>query len=89
MITPSNLIYNELICLNMRIARSSVRNLIGLNGRVVFETKNMFHFDNGVKICSVPKKVCDFEFKLPSGQTVNVKGCTIEGRPEVRLSRLR
>jgi RNase P/RNase MRP subunit p29 len=89
MITPSNLIYNELICLNMRIARSSDRNLVGLSGRVVFETKNMLHFDSGVKICGAPKRVCDFEFILPSGQTVNVKGCTIEGRPEVRLSRLR
>ncbi|MGQ9780925.1 MAG: ribonuclease P protein component 1 [Nitrososphaeria archaeon] len=89
MITSDNLKYHELICLKMKIAGSSIRSLVGLGGRVVMETKNMLYFDEGGRIRAAPKKVCVFEFELPSGELSTVLGSTILGRPEARLSRLR
>jgi len=89
MITPTNLVYHELICLSMRIARSSIEGLTGLTGKVVMETRNMLYFEEGGRVRAAPKKACVFEFFLPSGNVCTVSGSSILGRPEVRLSRLR
>lgn len=89
MITPNNLRYHELLCLNVRIVGSSINGLEDQKGKVVMETKNMLYFDNGERICMAPKKACTFEFALSSGQFSTLPGYLLLGRPEVRLSRLR
>ena len=89
MITPNNLRYHELVCLNFKIVNSKIESLTGLEGKVVMETKNMLYFDNGEKVLAAPKAACTFEFALPSGQFMELPGYLILGRPEVRLSKLR
>jgi len=89
MITPNNLIYHELVCLETKVVNSKVKSLVGLNGKVVMETKNMLYVDDGRKVRAVPKKVSVFEFLLPSGQSVKLSGISIIGRPENRLSKMR
>lgn len=89
MITPTNIFYHELICLETKIVNSKIKSLIGLNGKVVLETKNMLYVDDGRKVRAVPKKVSVFEFTLPSGQSIKLSGASIVGRPESRLSKIR
>ena len=89
MITPSNLRYHELLSLYVRVIDSSINGLVDQKGKIVMETKNMLYFDNGERVCMAPKKVCTFEFALPSGQFSTLPGSILLGRPEVRLSRLR
>ncbi|MCX8188905.1 MAG: ribonuclease P protein component 1 [Nitrososphaeria archaeon] len=89
MINSANIFYHELICLEARIVDSKIRSLIGLNGKVVMETRNMLYLDDGIKVRAVPKKVSLFEFKLPSGLTIKLSGTLIIGRPENRLSKMR
>jgi len=89
LITSGNLRYHELICLKMKISGSSIKSLVGLGGRVVFETKNMLYFDDCGRVRAAPKEACVFQFELPSGELLDVPGSSILGRPEARLSRLR
>lgn len=89
MIDSTNIIYHELICLEARVVDSKIRSLIGLNGKVVMETRNMLYLDDGKKVRAVPKKVSLFEFILPSGHAIKLPGTSIIGRPENRLSKMR
>lgn len=89
MISLTNIIYHELICLEAKVVDSKIRSLVGLNGKVVMETRNMLYLYDGKKVRAVPKKVSLFEFTLPSGQTIKLSGTSIIGRPESRLSKMR
>ncbi|RLF25083.1 MAG: ribonuclease P protein subunit [Thermoprotei archaeon] len=86
-ITPRNIILHELIGLYVRVIDSRNKYLIGLRGVVIDETRNtlVLSTDKGVKI--VPKAVCSFEFRLPSGLLVRVEGRLLVGRPEDRIKR--
>lgn len=89
MISLTNIIYHELICLEAKVVDSKIRSLVGLNGKVVMETRNMLYLCDGKKVRAVPKKVSLFEFTLPSGQTIKLSGTSIIGRPENRLPKMR
>lgn len=89
MITPNNIFYHELICLQTKVVDSRIKSLVGLSGKVVMETKNMLYIDDGTKVRAVPKKVSIFEFILPSGSSIKLSGVSIVGRPESRLSKMR
>ncbi len=89
MINLTNIIYHELICLEAKVVDSKIRSLVGLNGKVVMETRNMLYLYDDKKVRAVPKKVSLFEFTLPSGQTIKLSGTSIIGRPENRLSKMR
>ncbi|MBC7090600.1 MAG: ribonuclease P protein component 1 [Nitrososphaeria archaeon] len=89
MITQNNIFYHELICLQTKVVDSRIKNLVGLSGKVVMETKNMLYIDDGTKVRAVPKKVSVFEFILPSGSSIKLSGVSIVGRPESRLSKMR
>jgi len=87
-ITPENIHRHELIGLKIEIIQSTDKQMMGMNGLVVDETKNLLTIDstktdsNRVRI---PKKDCVFRFSLPSGEQVDVDGRLLKLKPENRL----
>lgn len=84
MITPENIRSHELIGLNTELVESSNNQIIGLNGKIVFETKNMFILEtkNGEK--KVPKSHNKWKFLLDEREIV-IDGTTLCKRPFDRL----
>ncbi len=88
MIDRNNILIHEFIGLEVEIARSTCRNLIGKKGRVVDETKNTIEVESNGITKIVPKRASTFRFYLPSGDRVEVEGRLVEHRPEDRPKRL-
>ena len=84
MITKENIAKHELIGLGVRVKNSANRDLMGIKGIVVFETKSILQISNGAKTFAVPKAACAFEFELPHGGRASVEGKLIAYRPEDR-----
>lgn len=87
MITPQNIFQHEFIGLHVEVKESSHEGFIGINGRVVDETKNTItvETEDGEKM--VPKKASTFRFKLPDGAVVEIDGRVIVARPEDRIKK--
>jgi ribonuclease P protein subunit POP4 len=84
-ITPQNLIRHELIGLDAKVVGSPNRSLIGLEGRVMDETKKTLILKVGGKRKIVPKDVAMLRFRPPDGRIVEVDGRRIVARPEDRI----
>ena len=78
-VTEKNLLYSTFIGLNVEIINSSQRNLVGLKGSIVDETKNLIVIESKGKEVQVPKVSSVFRFYL-SGGTVDVEGRKITFR---------
>jgi ribonuclease P protein subunit POP4 len=87
MITPRNLAHHELIGLECRIASSSNKRIIGLEGRVVDETRNILTIEVNGKEKNFLKDQSAFSFKIPSGERVRIEGRLLVGRPEDRIKK--
>ncbi|RLJ00208.1 MAG: ribonuclease P protein subunit [Candidatus Aenigmatarchaeota archaeon] len=74
----------EFIGKNVEIIDSSNKDLIGIKGKIVDETKNMIEVENSLGAKKVQKKICKFKF-LP--EKLVVEGKIIDCRPEDRISR--
>ena len=87
-ITP-HLFQGSLIGLYAKIVRSSHSTHVGVEGKVIDETRNtLFIAQEGEKKVIV-KNVAVFHFTLPDGTIVEVDGEVIVGRPEDRIKRRR
>ncbi|MBP2044903.1 ribonuclease P protein component 1 [Methanobacterium aggregans] len=88
MITPQNIFQHEFIGLHVEVKESSHEGFIGINGKVVDETRNTItvETDDGVEKL-VPKKASTFRFKLPEGAMVEIDGSVIVARPEDRIKK--
>lgn len=87
-ITPQNILRHELVGLEVEIIHSLHGDLIGIKGRVVNETRNTLTIEDGEgteKI--IPKGSTTFEFTLPDGVTIELKGEIIVSRPEDRIKK--
>ncbi len=84
MITADNITSHEFIGLHTEITQSSNPQIIGLNGRIVDETKSMFRINtkNGVK--SVAKSKSSWKFSIEN-QDVVIDGSKIAKRPFDRI----
>ncbi|MBC5793183.1 MAG: ribonuclease P protein component 1 [Nanohaloarchaea archaeon] len=80
-ITPENLPRHELIGLECEVVEAKDENLIGLKGEVLDETQSLLRIGD----TKVEKKICTFEFELPSGEKVELDGKLIDKRPEERV----
>jgi ribonuclease P protein subunit POP4 len=87
MIDKNNIMIHEFIGLEVEIAKSTCRNLIGKRGRVVNESKNAIEIEKGGVTKLIPKRTSTFRFHLPGG-SVEVEGRLIEYKPEDRPRRL-
>ena len=90
-ITPENIHRHELIGLKIEIIQSTDNQMLGMNGLVVDETKNLLTIEsseNDSNRVRIPKKDCVFRFSLPSGEQVDVDGCLLKLKPENRLKNI-
>jgi len=86
--SASNILFHELIGLNITIVESSDKSLNGLTGEIIDETKQTIRvkFEQCVKV--VPKANVTLKVDLPDGQSVNINGKKIMYRPEDRIRRM-
>jgi ribonuclease P protein subunit POP4 len=84
MITADNIVSHELIGLNTEITQSTNPQVVGLNGRIINETKSMFtiNTENGTK--SMAKSTNSWKFSI-EGKEVIVNGSKIAKRPFDRI----
>ncbi|MDD5172107.1 MAG: ribonuclease P protein subunit [Candidatus ainarchaeum sp.] len=85
MITKKNILYSTFIGLPVKIVNSSQRKLVGLEGTVTDETKNLITLEKADgKEVKVQKVACVFRFTLDSGEDVDIDGNSIAFRPYER-----
>ncbi len=84
MITVDNITSHEFIGLDTEITQSTNPQVVGLNGRIINETKSMFtlNTDKGVK--SIAKSQNSWKFTIED-QDVIVEGIKIAKRPFDRI----
>jgi len=90
-ISPSNLIFHEIIGLNVQIQDSSNKYNIGIDGRVVDETQNtvVIETDKGEK--RIQKKGTKFVFQIHYNsipKKVQVEGNLLHSQPENRIKNI-
>lgn len=88
-ISSSNIIYHELIGLNVKIIESSDKSLIGLSGRIMNETKNTLGIKTlrGARI--IPKKNVKLQISFQDDANVILHCKEIAYRPEDRIEKMR
>jgi len=84
MITADNITSHEFIGLNTKIVKSTNPQVIGLNGRVLNETKSMFTINTDKGIKSIAKHTNSWEFSI-NNKDIVVEGSKITKRPFDRL----
>lgn len=84
MITIDNITSHEFIGLDTEIIKSTNSQVVGLNGRIINETKSMFtiNTENGTK--SMPKSTNNWKFSI-EGKDIVVEGAKIAKRPFDRI----
>lgn len=85
-IKPRDIVRHELIGLKCIVSEASDPSLVGCEGEVVDETRNMLILRKGVRERKVPKENTTFRFAL-EGRTIQVDGTVLVGRPEDRIKR--
>jgi len=85
-VTPS-IIQDEFIGLKVIVADSPNKDLIGISGTVIKETRNTFIVLNGDKRKTVAKDQATFHFTLADATIVEVEGHVLLGRPEERIKK--
>lgn len=85
-LTPT-ILKNEFIGLNAKVVNSSNPNVVGIEGKVINETRNTFVITHGNKNKIIAKNTTVFHFTLSNGTTVEINGKTIVGRPEDRIKK--
>lgn len=84
--TPAVLQY-EFIGLNAKVAKSSHPNYVGIEGRVINETRNTIVITHGNKDKTIVKNTAVFHFTMRNGTIVEINGKAIVGRPEDRIKK--
>ncbi len=77
------LVKYEFIGTEIEIIDAGNKSLIGINGRIADETRNMFVLDNGKRII---KSQCIFKMKI-NKKTVEINGKVLVGKPEDRVKK--
>ena len=87
-IQPADIVRSELIGLEAEVTQASNESLIGLRGLIIDETKNTLSIERE----GVEKKVIKSQVMLNilfDGQTFQIDGKVLVGRPEDRLKKIR
>lgn len=87
-ITRGNLPAHELIGLEVEVARSTDRKMVGMKGKVVDETRNTLVVESGGREKVLPKAACVFRFTLPGGEKAEAEGRMLAVAPEDRPKKL-
>lgn len=86
MITPQNILFHELTGLDVLVVHASNQSLIGINGFIVDETRNMVTIRTRCGPKHVAKKCAIFRLQLPSGKIVDLEGSALVMAPEKRIN---
>ena len=84
MITADNIIAHEFIGLDTEITQSTNRQVVGLNGRIINETKSMFTINTEKGTKSMAKSTNSWKFSI-EGKEIVVNGSKIAKRPFDRI----
>ncbi len=86
MITPQNILFHELIGLDVLVVDASNQYLVGINGKIIDETRNtvVIQTRNGLK--QVGKKGATLRLELPTGKIALVEGSALVMAPEKRIN---
>lgn len=84
MITKENLLVHELIGLDATVLKSNNKQIVGISGKIIDETKSMFSLDtkNGIK--KIPKENTEWKFSFDNNESI-VNGNLLTKRPQERL----
>lgn len=88
MVKPQDIVRHELIGMDVTIADSTNKEIIGTSGKIVDETRNTLTIDTPTGTGTFGKAESVFIFNLPSGERVRVKGDLLLGRPEDRVKKV-
>ena len=84
MISTENIASHEFIGLSTEVTNSSNSQLVGLNGRIIEETKSMFRINTVKGSKFIPKNNNSWKFTIQDKQ-VTVEGSKISKRPFDRI----
>jgi len=87
-ITTRNILYHELIGLEVEILNHPDPGLIGLKGIIRWETSKTIVVRKSGEDLVILKSGGLFRFKLPNGETVVVRGDNLIGTPQERARRI-
>lgn len=87
MITPQNVFRHEFIGLTAEVVESNHKGFVGIQGKIIDETRNTIRIDTGDKEKVIPKDEVTFLFTLPQGEKVLIDGKFIVARPEDRIKK--
>jgi ribonuclease P protein subunit POP4 len=86
-IDRQNFVNHELIGLYATVVKSTNRDNIGLSGRIIDESRNLFTLESGGREKKTAKHGNTFEFRLPESNKVIIDGGLVVGRPEDRVTK--
>ena len=86
-IKPENLVRHELIGLECEIEKSTNKEIIGLKGKVIDETRNTITLETEKGVKNFIKDQCVFIFTMESGERVRIDGKLLVARPEDRIKK--
>ncbi len=84
MITSDNITAHEFIGLHTEITQSTNPQVIGLNGRIMNETKSMFTINTKKGIKTIAKSTSKWRFSIQD-KDVEIDGSRISKRPFDRI----
>jgi ribonuclease P protein subunit POP4 len=84
-IAPRNLLRHELIGLEVRVVESTQPSHIGIEGRIINETRNTLTISHRGRDKIIAKETATFNFRLPNGSIVEIEGKNLIKRPEDRV----
>ncbi len=86
LICPKNLIYHELIGLNLEVIESKNKNIVGTKGKIIDETKNLIIIKKNNEEKKIIKKNSKFKICLEE-KDVFIDGGLLVGSPEKRTKK--
>ena len=84
MITADNITSHEFIGLHTEITQSTNPQVIGLNGRIIDETKSMFKINTDKGVKSIAKSTNQWKFSIEN-KDITVEGSKISKRSFDRI----
>ncbi len=85
-VTP-DIICQEFIGTEGKIALSPHAGYLGISGKIVDETKNTFMIQHGGEMKRIVKDAAVFHFTFSDGTVVEISGKLLVGKPEDRLKK--
>jgi len=86
MITPQNVLFHELIGLDVTVVYASSPSLVGIAGLIIDETRNTVRIKTKSGLKMVGKKEVILRTRLPEGKVVDLDGSALLMAPEKRTT---